>query len=162
MTSFTGFKLYLTAGASAALDYATTASYVLTVTCFDAYGSTSEDLTVNVSPNASPTISNLPATVAVSESSSGGNSIITVTVSDTESDPFSCGIQSVTPSVAAFQISQNGASKNFGTCLHICCIFLWLYNFVFKYLHVCLSKLLTEYFMYMYIMELRFFNFRPS
>lgn len=85
------------------LDATTTPSYALTITCADNYGSSQGTLTVNVVANAPPDITNLPASTTVQESAAGGSSIFTVTVSDPDSDTFSCTMTS-SPALSAFSL----------------------------------------------------------
>lgn len=78
-----------------------TASYALTITCADAWGSTSGTATITMVANAFPVINGLPTSVSINESDAGGSSIYTVTVTDAEGDAISCTIDSITPTSAA-------------------------------------------------------------
>ncbi|KAK3087021.1 hypothetical protein FSP39_000443 [Pinctada imbricata] len=94
--------LVISVNAAPSLNFASTPSYSIPVTCRDDYGSTTETFTVNVVANTAPVISGLPTSVSVQESDAGGSSIYTLTVSDSNS--FSCVIQSTSPAVAPFTI----------------------------------------------------------
>ena len=85
------------------LDASATPAYTLTVTCSDNYGASQGTLTVNVVANGAPDFSNLPASTTVQESAAGGSSIFGVTVSDPDSDPFSCTMTS-SPGSTAFSL----------------------------------------------------------
>ncbi|XP_061186656.1 protocadherin Fat 4-like [Saccostrea echinata] len=101
----TQYKIYL--NAAPGLDYTSTPSYSIPVTCSDNYGSsTAKSLTVNVIQNAGPVFSGLPAAVSVTESDAGGSSIYTLTVTDT--DPYTCSIQSSSPATTFFSMVKTG------------------------------------------------------
>ena len=85
------------------LDASATAAYTLTVTCADNYGASQGTLTVNVVANGAPDFSNLPASTTVQESAAGGSSIFGVTVTDPDSDTFSCTMTS-SPTSTAFSL----------------------------------------------------------
>lgn len=92
------------------LNYATTSSYIIPVTCSDNYGtSAAASLTVNVVANTGPVISGLPASVSVTESDAGGSSIYTLTVTDP--DPYTCSIQSSTPTTTFYSMVKTGIRK---------------------------------------------------
>ncbi|XP_022288893.2 uncharacterized protein LOC111100985 [Crassostrea virginica] len=85
------------------LDASATAAYTLTVTCSDNYGASQGTLTVNVVANGAPDFSNLPASTTVQESAAGGSSIFGVTVTDPDSDTFSCTMTN-SPASTAFSL----------------------------------------------------------
>lgn len=73
-------------------------SYTLTVTCVDSNGkSSSSALTVTVSPNAAPVITNLPTTVTVNEGDTAKTELVALTVTDTESDSYTCSMTTTGP-----------------------------------------------------------------
>lgn len=88
-TSITEYDINLNTGHG--LDPAVTSSYTLTVKCTDSNGKASSSvLTVTVSPNAVPVITNLPHVTSVSESETAKTELIALTVTDAESDSFTC------------------------------------------------------------------------
>lgn len=96
MTSVTEYDINLNTGHG--LDPTVTSSYTLTVTCTDSNGkSSSSSLTVTVSPNAVPVITNLPDVTSVSESETAKTELIALTVTDAESDSFTCSITTTGP-----------------------------------------------------------------
>lgn len=105
---FTEYRIFL--NAAPGLSYTTTSSYTIPVTCSDNYGtSAAASLTVNVVANTGPVISGLPTSVSVTESDTGGSSIYTLTVTDP--DPYTCSIQSSTPTTTFFSMVKTGARK---------------------------------------------------
>ena len=104
----TEYKIFL--NAAPGLNHAATPSYTIPVTCSDSYGSSSAaSLTVNVIPNTAPTITGLPVAVSVTESDAGGSSIYTLTVTDT--DPYTCTLQSSNPTTTFFSMVKTGSRK---------------------------------------------------
>lgn len=95
---FSGHAIHL--NSAPGLNAATTSSYTLTITCADNYGASQGTLTVNIVANAAPDITNLPASKTVQEGATGGSSILTVAVTDPESDTFSCSMSSAPVSTA--------------------------------------------------------------
>lgn len=88
-----------------ALDSVTT-SYTIDITCFDNWGSTTETLSVSVTPNQPPSFTGFPASITVNEADAGGNTIYTINVTD--SDTFTCSISTkpTTPTASTFQIDK--------------------------------------------------------
>lgn len=80
------YEVYL--NANPGLDFATTSSYTIDVTCSDDWGSDTESITVSVTQNAAPSMSGFPASVSIVESDAGGIRIYTIGVTDT--DTFAC------------------------------------------------------------------------
>lgn len=86
LISVVAYEVYL--NANPGLDFATTSSYTIDVTCSDAWGSDTESITVSVTQNAAPSMSGFPASVSITESDAGGSGIYTIGVTDT--DTFAC------------------------------------------------------------------------
>lgn len=103
----TEYKIYL--NAAPGLDHSVTPSYTIPVICSDNYGSSTASLTVSVIANAGPVISGLPTGVSVTESDAGGSSIYTLTVTDT--DPYTCNIQTSAPVTTFFSLVKTGTRK---------------------------------------------------
>ncbi|XP_060085191.1 cadherin-related tumor suppressor-like [Ylistrum balloti] len=99
------YGTYVYLDANAGLDQATTPQYTIPIVCSDNYGSSTETLTVNVSPNADPVITGLPVTVTVDETETTGRDLHTLVVSDPEGDAITCSVTS-SPS-GPFSILQN-------------------------------------------------------
>jgi hypothetical protein len=80
------------------LDPGVVSSYTLTVTCVDSNGkSSSSTLAVTVSPNATPVITNLPTTATVNEGETAKTELVALTVTDAESDAFTCSMTTTGP-----------------------------------------------------------------
>ena len=75
-------------------EYDNTPSYSINFVCTDSNGeaSTAMTLTVNILPNTPPTISGLPTSVSVNDGEDGPLKIYDITVTDAESDSFTCSL----------------------------------------------------------------------
>lgn len=75
-------------------EYDTISSYAINFQCTDSNGETSatRTLTINILPNTPPTISGLPTSVTVNDGEDGPLKIYDVSVTDVESDSFSCSL----------------------------------------------------------------------
>lgn len=75
-------------------EYDTISSYAINFQCTDSNGETSatQTLTINILPNTPPTISGLPTSVTVNDGEDGPLKIYDVSVTDVESDSFSCSL----------------------------------------------------------------------
>lgn len=75
-------------------EYDTISSYAINFQCTDSNGETSatKTLTINILPNTPPTISGLPTSVTVNDGEDGPLKIYDVSVTDVESDSFSCSL----------------------------------------------------------------------
>lgn len=102
--SFFSDKINLITGHN--LHYATQNTYVITVTCTDAKGSSTVVLTVNVQQNTRPVITPF-STVAVSETQTAKLKLKDVTV--TETDPYTCDI----PVSTEFSIEPTGGTPGY-------------------------------------------------
>ena len=116
-----------------------TASYALTITCADAWGSTSGTATITMVANAFPVIDGVPTSVSINEADAGGTSIYTVTVSDAEGDAISCTIDSITPTSAAsaFTMVKPAAGIIFTTAfiLYVMRLIVFCAFFTLNYLY---------------------------
>ncbi|XP_063406149.1 protocadherin Fat 4-like [Mytilus trossulus] len=86
---------------ASSLDASANSAHTLTITCQDDWGSTTETLYVTVLANTPPAFTGLPGSVSVNEHDTGGSSIYTIAVTD--SDSFTCSI-ATTPTTSAFLI----------------------------------------------------------
>lgn len=102
-------KLYLLSNPG--FDYGTTSSYAISFQCTDSNVETSatQTLTVNILPNTPPTISGLPSSVTVNDGEDGPLKIYDVSVTDVESDSFSC---SMSPTGTPFNYQSSPGIMN--------------------------------------------------
>ncbi|OWF38515.1 Protein dachsous [Mizuhopecten yessoensis] len=81
--------------------------YTVTITCTDSNSeAASGDISVNILPNTPPTIAGMPAFENVLEGESVTRLVYTISVSDVESDTYTCAI---TPTNFPFNLQLNGA-----------------------------------------------------
>lgn len=149
-------------------EYDTISSYAINFQCTDSNGETSatKTLTVNILPNTPPTISGLPSSVTVNDGEDGPLKIYDVSVTDVESDSFSCSMSPTgtpfnyqsSPGMSALQLSV----KHFAIPNSCWLSFLipFPHIFTFMLLYFCTSSFLVL-FLYMHIVYLfLFFVFR--
>lgn len=81
----------------------------MTIQCDDSTGNTSTgDIIVKLTSNQSPAISGLPTTASISENAPIGYKVYTLTVTDSETNPFTCEL---TPDDGTFKIHNVASSK---------------------------------------------------
>lgn len=137
-------------------EYDTISSYAINFQCTDSNGETSatQILSINILPNTPPTISGLPTSVTVNDGEDGPLKIYDVSVTDVESDSFSCSL-SPTGTPFNYQSSPGKSALQFSLKHKSIPKSCWLSSLIpFPYLFTSMlyfARLHFQYFAYLFL-----------